>query len=78
LASDWESKLEKYLKLRHNLIHDFNPSLRLDSKEIDDLHWNLQLFIIAADVILDVGFIAKNLKDEFKRRKVRRKKTKAI
>jgi hypothetical protein len=64
LDENWKLKLKTYLELRHSLIHDYNPKLRLNWQEIGDLHTNLDLFVLAADYYLDFEFIRENLKDE--------------
>jgi hypothetical protein len=65
LNRNWKNQLEKYVKLRHDLIHDFNPKLRLEHTEIMKLHWNMRMFVLTADSLLDFNFIQENLKDEF-------------
>jgi len=62
LDKDWYSKLEEYLDLRHNLTHDFNPRLKIDSKRVIELHENLMAFIIAMDICLEWNFIQENFK----------------
>lgn len=51
LDEKWYSKLEYYLKLRHDLIHDFDPKLKLSSDEIWELHMNLIDVILAVDSV---------------------------
>jgi len=65
LERNWYPELEKYLDLRHQLTHDFDPNLKLDRKMIDKYHSNLLLFIVAADEYIHKDFIEPNLRDEF-------------
>lgn len=76
LPDDWYPKIQRYLDLRHNLIHDFNPQLKLNKKNIEKLHSNLSIFIVAADIYLHEDYIEPNLKDEFKKSSVSSSKNK--
>lgn len=64
LPKNWYSDLEKYLELRHSLIHDFDPKLKLKKEVIDNYHANLLLFIVAADEYIHKDFIEVNLRPE--------------
>lgn len=63
LDEKWYVKLEKYLKLRHDLIHDFNPKLKLTQEEIWDLHFNLIDVIIAIDIVFIEEIFKPNVLD---------------
>jgi len=65
LDEDFYTKLIEYLDLRHSLVHDFDPMLRLKKEKIEELHDNLLLFIVASDVYLHRDFIEPNLRNEF-------------
>jgi hypothetical protein len=71
LDPDWYEKLDEYLKLRHNLTHDFNPKLRIKPEKIDNLHENLTLVIGAVDTIFYEEILwpylrKKNIKNPYK------------
>ena len=58
-------KLDKYLKLRHNLTHDFNPRIRLNPSDICKLHANLSDVIAAADIVFQEDVFVPNVVEKF-------------
>jgi len=51
LEPNWYKNLDEYLRLRHNLTHDFNPKLKINPERIDELHGIMSDVIIAADIV---------------------------
>lgn len=51
LKPDWYKKLDEYLKLRHNLTHDYNSKLKINNDKIAELHENLFNIIAAVDTV---------------------------
>lgn len=51
LHENWYQELDEYLKLRHNLTHDFNPKLKIDRDRIEHLHINTEIVISALNYI---------------------------
>jgi hypothetical protein len=68
LSKDWHLKLDKYLKLRHDLIHDYNPKLQITTNEIMDLHTNLIDVIIAIDTVFVEEIFRPNVLETKKKR----------
>lgn len=73
LDENWYVKLERYLKLRHDLIHDYNPKLKLTPEEILELHVNLIDVIIAIDIVFIEEIFRPNVL-EAKKKKTKSKK----
>jgi len=74
LDKNWYSNLEYYLKLRHDLIHDFDPKLRISQEEILELHLNLIDVILAVDTVF-ADEIFKPIVEKSKKKTVKSKKT---
>jgi|SRR5208337_2690881 len=77
LDADCIPKLQEYLDLRHSIVHDWNPKSRLSVEKILDLHWNMVVFVSAADEYLEWEFLSENFNDGVNRKKkgAKRKKT---
>jgi len=74
LDKDWYVKLDGYLRMRHDLTHDFNPKIRLNRETIYDLHYNMINFILAVDVVFQEEIVNPFLKKYSKPSKKRKAK----
>jgi len=55
LATDWKKKADEYIKLRHDLVHDFNPELGLNRKYVTELHQNLGIVVLTSDIYFTIN-----------------------
>jgi hypothetical protein len=69
-------KLQEYLDLRHCIVHDWSPKSDFNLKKILDLHWNMVIFVVAADEYLEREFLFENFNDSVNRNKKGSKKIK--
>ena len=68
LDEGWYEKLEAYLKLRHDLIHDYNPKMRIKREVIEELHLNLTDVVIAIDIVFAEEIFKPNVLNTKKRK----------
>lgn len=66
LQENFYNGLKQYINLRHEFVHDFNPELLIEKKNINQYQDNMILFIVAFDIFVHKEFIEKHLKTDFK------------
>ena len=73
LPENWYPNLEKYLKLRHDLTHDYNPKFTISLEKIWDLHFNMVAVVNAIEIVFVEEIFEPNvMKVERKRVKIRK------